>query len=393
MYGKSKTLIFCLLLLISAFSLPLITLVQSQGTLFQITLIVPGANPSRKAWAEVIENSFDTAGIDARRIELDWDTVYDRVLEPNASTVGSLYDEGGYDALFVGYALGIDPNPFELYDSEMMPPGQNYYLWNNAENDRLSRLIKETVDENTRLGHVKQWQQLAFNEQPSATILYTQEVVAYDPTALMPEPFQALHYPVWPGVERWKLNPSTTQTDIVLAQTGPTAEFNPWLTTSYYDLTVWGAVFDGLADREDLVGKKMVPALADSWSVASDQKTWTVKLKHGVMWHDGVEFTAQDVKFTYDSAMAEELASPGGPFLTDIIGSPGNVKIIDDYTVEFDLPKPFAYFVESILARTGYGMMIPKPGSGELLVAQVSQVTLAQQTALPTGDTGHHEWK
>ena len=360
MNGKSKALIFCLLLLLSTFSLPAIMFVQSQEPLFQITLIVPGPNPSRKAWAEVVENSLDNAGIDADRIELDWGTVYDRVLEPNASTVGLVYDDGGYDALFVGYALGIDPNPFDMYDSALTPPGQNYYLWNNPENDRLGRLIKETVDEPTRLEYVKQWQQLTLNEQPSATILYTQEVVAYDPTALMPEPFQTLHYPVWPGVEKWKLNPSTTQTEIVLAQTGPTAEFNPWLTTSYYDLTVWGAVFDGLTEREDTVEKKMVPALATSWSVASDQQTWTVNLRQGVMWHDGVEFTADDVKFTYEKVMDEELASPGGPILTDVIGSTDNIKVLDKYTVEFDLPKPYAYFVESILARTGYGMMIPK---------------------------------
>lgn len=233
--------------------------------------------------------------------------------------------------------------------------------WNTSENDRLGSLIKETTDEATRLGYVKDWQKLEYNEQASATILYTQEVVAFDPTALQAEPFRVYHYPVWPGVEKWMLNPSTTQTKIVLAQTGPAPEegINPWLTTSYYDLTVWGAVFDGLTDRNDTVGKAMLPALATDWSVASDQKTWTVHLRQGVTWHDGVKFNATDVKFSYESAMADELASPVGAFVKDILGGPDNIKIIDEYTVEFDLPKPYAYFVESIMARTGYGMMIP----------------------------------
>ena len=44
------------------FSLPTLAFVQSQQTpYFKITLIVPGPNPSRKAWAEVIENSLDAA--------------------------------------------------------------------------------------------------------------------------------------------------------------------------------------------------------------------------------------------------------------------------------------------------------------------------------------------
>jgi ABC-type transport system substrate-binding protein len=358
--AKSKTLFFCSLLLLSLFSLPGILLVQSQGApYFKITLIVPGPNPSRKAWAQVVESSLDAVGIDAVRVELDWDTVYSRALTPDESTVGKTYDEGGFDALFVGYAMGVDPDPFPLFDSSQFPPlGQNYYLWNNSENDRLGNLIKETTDEATRLQYVKDWQKLALDEQPTATILYTQEVVAFDPTALEGDPFKILHYPSWPRVKGWKLNPSTTQTSIVLAQTGPAPEegLNPLLTTSYYDLTVYDNVFDSLAEREDLLNFRMIPSLATSWEVASDEKTWTVHLRQGVKWHDGVDFTADDVKFTFDSYMNEDVASPVGAFIEDIVGSPDNVEVVDPYTVVFHLPKVYAYFVETILA----GYIIPK---------------------------------
>jgi ABC-type transport system substrate-binding protein len=391
--AKSKTLFFCLLLLLSAFSLPAIMLVQSQGEpLFKITLIVPGPNPSRKAWAEVVENSLDAAGIDAVRVELDWDTVYSRALTPDAATVGKTYDEGGFDALFVGYAMLIDPDPFALYDSSQFPPsGQNYNLWNNSESDRLCRLIKETTDEATRLQYVKDWQKLALEEQPGATLLYTREVVAFDPTALEGAPFEALHYPIWPGVETWKLKPDTTQTEIVLAQTGPAPEesLNPWLTTSYYDLTVWGAVFDGLTDREDTVSKKVVPDLATSWEVASDQKTWTVHLRQGAKWHDGVEFTADDVKFTYESAMSDDLASPVGAFVKEIFGSPDNIEIVDKYTVVFHLPKPYAYFAESMMARTGYGMMLPKHVLENVPLSQWKTHAYSTGSGSYTVDTGN----
>lgn len=353
MLSKTKTLTLCSLLLLSLFALPCITFVQSQGQpYFKITLIVPGANPARKQWAQIIENSLDAVGIDAVRVELDWGTVYDRALTPAADMVGKTYDEGGFDALFIGYAMGIDPDPFGLYDSSQFPPsGQNYYLWDNAENDRLCRLIKETVDENKRLEYVKQWQKLAYEEVPSATILYTREVVAFDPTALQKEPFLAYHYPAWPRVKNWKLAAGSTQTTIVLAQTGPAPEegLNPLLTTSYYDLTVYDNVFDSLAERWDLIDMEMVPALATSWEVASDQKTWTVHLRQGVKWHDGVEFTADDVKFTFDSAMNPDIASPTGAFVEEILGSPDNIEVVDPYTVVFRLPKPYAYFVETIL--------------------------------------------
>jgi ABC-type transport system substrate-binding protein len=357
--AKNKTLFLCALLLISAFSLPAIMLVQSQEPLFKITLIVPGPNPSRKAWAAVVENALDSAGIDAVRVELDWDTVYSRALTPDAATVGKTYDDGGFDALFVGYAMSIDPDPFPLYDSSQFPPsGQNYNLWNNSEADRLSNLIKETTDEATRLQYVKEWQKLARDEVPCATILYGKEVVAYDPTALKPTPFTTYHYPAWPRAKNWELVTDTANDQIVLAQTGPAPEegLNPLLTTSYYDLTVYDNVFDSLAERWDLIDKKMVPALATSWEVASDEKSWTVHLRQGVTWHDGVAFTADDVKFTFDAYFNDDIGSPIGAFVKDIVGSADNVVVIDPTTVKFNLPKPYAYFVEGILS----GYIIPK---------------------------------
>ena len=128
------------------------------------------------------------------------------------------------------------------------------------------------------------------------------------------------------------------------------------MTTSYYDLTVYDNLFDSLAERWDLIEKKMVPALATSWSVADDDKSWTVNLRSGVTWHDGEPFTADDVKFTYDSLMNVDVASPVGAFYTDILGGPENVVVVDPMTVKFNLPATYAYFVENILSAS----IIPK---------------------------------
>jgi ABC-type transport system substrate-binding protein len=301
-------------------------------------------------------------GIDAARVIQDWGTIYDRALDPPQEIVGKTFDEGGFDMLFVGYAMGIDPDPYTIYHSSQFPPGQNYYLWDNDENDNLAQQIQETVDENQRNQYISDWQKLAYDEQPSITLLYTQEVVAFDPTALMGEPFEILHYPVWPRPSEWKLNPSTTQTDIVLAQTGPAPEegLNPWVSTSYYDLTVFGAVFSSLTRRENLDTLALIPSLATSWDVADDDKTWTINLRQGVKWHDGVEFTAEDVKFTYSAAMDPDLASNAGTFVKAIIGSADNIEIVDNYTVKFHLPAPYAFFDSNIIAEGANGWIIPK---------------------------------
>ena len=42
------------------------------------------------------------------------------------------------------------------------------------------------------------------------------------------------------------------------------------------------------------------PVLAESWIHSDDYRTWTVKLRRDIFWHDGVQMTANDVKFTID---------------------------------------------------------------------------------------------
>jgi len=361
-HKKHISLILGLLLLLSIFLLPAAYFARGQTTLFKITLTTPSTNPSRQEWSEIIQGEFADVGIECDRVIQDWGTIYDRALDPPPDVAGKTFDEGGFDMLFVGYAMDIDPDPSSLYESSQTttstPPGQNYYCWENAEADSLLAKMKTTVDETERLGYVKDFQELFMQESPAFAIEWDKEVVAYDPTALMGDPLEILHYPAWPRVKNWELNPSTTQDTIVIAQTGPCPEEGMMdvVSTSYYDLTVYDNVFDGLAERENLDTKAMIPALATSWEVADDDKTWTVHLRQGVKFHDGVEFTADDVLFTFASAMDEELASQTGAWLATVLGSANNIEKIDDYTVKFNLPEPYAYFVSGVLDT----FMLPK---------------------------------
>ncbi len=361
MQRNYKALTLGLLLLLGAFLMPASFTVRGQDTLFHVTLTVPSTNPSRQAWSEVVQSNMIAAGIDTDRVIQDWGTIYDRILDPPMDVVGKTFDDGGFDMLFIGYAMNTDPDPYALFHSSQVPPGQNYYLWDNEENDRLCKLIKSTLDDTERIQYVKEWQQLFKDESPACTIKYDQEVVCFDPTALMGDPFEIMHFPAWPRVEEWELNPSTTQTAIVMAQTGPCPEegLMSWTSTSYYDAAVYGVVFEPLFKTKDLETLEIIPALATSYSVTDDGKTWTVNLRQGVKWHDGVDFTAEDVKFTFASAMDPDLASNFGTFVGEVIGSPDNIEIVDDYTVIFHLPEPYAYMTSTFLAE-GYGYIVPK---------------------------------
>ena len=350
-----KTVIALLAVVLLTFPVPTNTgpraVAGQESGIFKVTLLVPQPNAARQAWSLLVQKNLQSLGIDTARVVMDWNSIYGRALTPDSSVVGKPFEAGGYDVLFVGYSMGIDADPWSLYHSSQFAPyGQNYYLWNNTQNDQLTTLIKETVNKSERLNLLKQWQVLAYDQLPSITLLYTKEIVAFDTTIPNAKNiFYNYHYPAWPPIEHLSTNP--IDGNIILAQTGPApAEgLAPLLSTSYYDQTVFGPLYNGLAQRNDTTFKNMIHALASDWSVSSDQKSWTVTLRQGVTWHDGRKFNATDVKFTFDSAQDDALASPLESFYKGVIGGKNNVIIVDEYTVKFQLPTAYAYFVENIL--------------------------------------------
>ncbi|TMI46468.1 hypothetical protein E6H22_06995 [Candidatus Bathyarchaeota archaeon] len=360
---KKIRLYILVLSLLTLTSIPLLpNLGHAQTTIFKITLLVPSSNPARQSWSLVVQSSLQALGIDAERQVLAFGTVLDRAFTPDPSLVGKTWDQGGYDAVFIGQTLSIDPDPFMFYhSSQFAPTGSNYELWNNTLNDQLTSQIDTTLDDAARINLLKQWQVLAYDEQPAVTILYTNETVAWNPNIVSngAQVFGAYHFPAdWPPIDQLTLATGVTNATIALAQTGPAPDkgYIPYLSDSYYDSTVYAQLYSSLAQRNDTIFRTMLPQLADGtvqspgWSVASDNKTWTVHIRPNIKWQDGICcVNATDVKMTFDAVQDSTIGSYLKSFYTVIIGGKNNVTIVDPLTVKFSLPKPYAYFVQNIL--------------------------------------------
>jgi peptide/nickel transport system substrate-binding protein len=87
--------------------------------------------------------------------------------------------------------------------------------------------------------------------------------------------------------------------------------------------------------------QKTEPALAKSWTTSVDGRTFTLNLRKGVRWCDGHRFDADDVVFSFTVYLDEGVNSPQRDLL--LIGDkPIVVTKVDQYTVRFTLPQPYA---------------------------------------------------
>jgi peptide/nickel transport system substrate-binding protein len=110
-----------------------------------------------------------------------------------------------------------------------------------------------------------------------------------------------------------------------------------------------GELFEGLTEV-DLKTLKPRGALAESWEFKNNGLKWIFHLRKGVKWFDGKEFTADDVVFTYNQIYFNPKIPNSTKDMFLIDGKLPKVKKIDKYTVEFDLPEPFAPLLYSLSA-------------------------------------------
>ena len=103
------------------------------------------------------------------------------------------------------------------------------------------------------------------------------------------------------------------------------------------------------------------PRIAESWTASEDAKSWTFKIREGVMFNDGTPLTVDDIVYTFTAIFDEDITkgiSRSKGNYDNILDAAGVVKV-DETTIQFNLLQAngnFPYFVSSAC----YGMCIIK---------------------------------
>ena len=111
------------------------------------------------------------------------------------------------------------------------------------------------------------------------------------------------------------------QTDTDLKALDP---MKNWNSSCYY---IYWTVYDRLIGFNEETGE-FEPELAESWDISDDGMVYTFHLRKDVKWHDGSDFTAEDVKYTVERGIETGCG---------IYPSVSHATIIDPYTIEFHM--------------------------------------------------------
>jgi peptide/nickel transport system substrate-binding protein len=126
----------------------------------------------------------------------------------------------------------------------------------------------------------------------------------------------------------------------IAAISGEPDQFDPHATSAYASFQVLENVYDTIV-VPDAEGE-FQPSLATEWDTSEDGLTWTFTLRDDVTFHDGTEFDADDVLYSFNRIIDDELANAYRFASVEEITAP------DPYTVEITLSEPTPALLDNV---------------------------------------------
>ncbi len=135
----------------------------------------------------------------------------------------------------------------------------------------------------------------------------------------------------------------------IVAQISDPRTFNPIVVQDTASGAVTNAFSDGLVEQNYITGE-IEPALAESWAVSQDGRTWVFTLRERLQWSDGQPVTVDDVVFTLEAIFTQGVDTSFRDLLT-FKGEKVAWRKLDARRVQFQTPRsqpPIGLFLRFI---------------------------------------------
>ena len=134
---------------------------EKDGKLFEFNLITNSGNPIRKNILTIVQESWRKIGVKCNTQLFEW-----------AVFLKDFVNELKYDALVLGWSMGIDPDLYQIWHSSQAGPKQlNFVGYKNDEADRLIIRIRKEYDRAKQVEMARELHRIIARDQPY-TFLY-----------------------------------------------------------------------------------------------------------------------------------------------------------------------------------------------------------------------------
>ena len=334
-----------------------------KDSFFTVTLITPTGNIPREKAGQIIAQDLEKIGIGVNLQYMDFASITPRWKK--TALTGASYNDGGYDMFIVHCTLSANIDPSGIYQryacDQAYPKGLNRVRYCNKEFDKLIYQALATPNDQKRWALCRQAEKVLYDDPPVIPLWFPIDSFVTQSSVKFPEDKSLGFWGTY--AFRWakRVIPGKTKADmterertLIYAQSsGIDAFLMGYSGTTYAERAVAYMVYDrlvqpvfaslGTGPKDQ---RKLRPALAESWDVSPDGKTWTMHLRHDVKWTDGVPFTADDVIFTFNLQVNPKAGYGSDAFIKNFGIS---WKKLDTYTVQFTSKKYSPLFAGNIL--------------------------------------------
>ncbi len=196
-------------------------------------------------------------------------------------------------------------------------------------------------------------------------------------------------FPIPPQAQIVDIEPGAYGGSFVYTLPSEPRTFNALIAEDAYAAQVIDLLLPALVTQDPFT-QTPAPALAKSWEVSPDHKSYVIRLREGLFWSDHTPFTADDVIFTFDIIFADTQDPATGKRAAKIPnryrqqftigGEPLRYEKIDDHTVRFETATPYAPFLNDL----GFISILPKHKLAPFVEDGTFKSQWSNQTALDT---------